>query len=54
MRAEALKLEILQVQKKGDLEKIILKVISDEVLIVVILQLSDTMTIQQKIILNQN
>jgi len=54
MRAEALKLEILQDAQNGDSKKLILKVISDEVMIVVVLRLDETMTIQQKIILNQN
>ena len=54
MRAEALKLEILQEPINGDPKKLILKVISDEILIVVILRIDKTMTIQQKVIINQN
>jgi len=54
MRAEALKLEILQEPKYGDPKKLILKVISDEILILVILRIDKAMTIQQKIIINQN
>jgi len=54
MRAEALKLKISQMPGTGDPEKIIFKVISDEVLILVILKIANTTIIHQKIILNQN
>ena len=54
MKAEALKLEISQLPGNGDPEKIILKVISDEVMIVVILKIQDTIAVQQQIIINQN
>jgi hypothetical protein len=54
MRAEAIKLEILQMPGRGDPEKIIFKVISDEVLILVILKIANTKMIHHKIILNQN
>jgi hypothetical protein len=54
MRAAALKLEISQMPGSGDAEKIVLKVISDEVMILVILKTKDTIKMHQKIILNQN
>ena len=54
MRAEALKLEISQMPGSGDPEKIILKVISDEIMILVILRIKDTIEVDKKIILNQN
>jgi hypothetical protein len=54
MKAEALKLEIFQPPGGSDPGKIILKVISDEVMILVILKIKDKIAIHQKIIINQN
>ena len=54
MKAEALKLEIFQMSKNGDPEKIIFKVISDELLIIIIVKINKTVYMHHKIILNQN
>jgi hypothetical protein len=54
MRAKALQLEISLMPERGDPEKIILKVISDEVMILVILKIQNTIAVQQKIIINQS
>ena len=54
MKSEALKLEVFQMSKNGDPEKIIFKVVSDEILIIVILKIKTTIYVHQKIILNQN
>jgi len=54
MKAEALKLEIFQMSKDGDPEKIIFKVISDEILIIIIVKIKSTIYMHHKIILNQN
>jgi hypothetical protein len=54
MKAEALKLEIFQMSKDGDPEKIIFKVISDEILIIIIVKIKTTIYMHYKIILNQN
>ena len=54
MKAEALKLEIFQMSKNGDPEKIIFKVISDEILIIIIVKINTTINMHHKIILNQN